>query len=251
MAAPLIALLAIPPLFLLVFRKQDNNKKSVAQRRPVDHVVICGGSSGIGLEIAKECVKRGVPRVTILARNPKRLENAKNELEAIKREEKQTLQAISVSVSDYEALQKVAKDLSFKKDDRTVLFNAAGISYTSEFEKVPVEQFQKLVATNQLGAMYLVRAFLPHLHQGCIVLTSSAAAQVGMYGYTAYSPTKYALRGFAETLHAELIKSHPNVSVQIAFPVDTNTPGYEEEKQMMPEITKALNDSGGLENPEE
>jgi 3-dehydrosphinganine reductase len=59
------------------------------------------------------------------------------------------------------------------------------------------------------------------------------------------------LRGFAETLHAELIKSRPNVSVQIAFPADTNTPGYEEEAKMMPEITKALNESAGLAKPEE
>jgi 3-dehydrosphinganine reductase len=245
-AAPLIAFLAIPPLLLLLFRKESSGSSVV---RP-DQVIISGGSSGIGLSIAQECVRQGIPKVTLLARNAERLEEAKKVLEGLK-SDAQTIHTVSVSVSDYEALQKVANKLDLRPDDRTVLFNCAGISYTTEFEKVPVEQFQKLVQTNQLGAMYLVRAFLPHLHQGCIVLTCSAAAQVGVYGYTAYSPTKYALRGFAETLHAELIKSRPNVSVQIAFPADTNTPGYEEEAKMMPEITKALNESAGLAKPEE
>lgn len=84
-----------------------------------------------------------------------------------------------------------------------------------------------------------------------LLLCSSAAAQAGVYGYAAYSPTKYALRGFAETLHAELIRSRPGVNLQIAFPADTNTPGYEEESKMMPAITKILNESAGLSDPNE
>ena len=99
--------------------------------------------------------------------------------------------------------------------------------------------------------MYVARAFLPHMSTGCIVFCSSAAGQVGMYGYTAYAPTKYAIRGFAETLHMELLMTKPKVSVQVAFPVDTNTPGYQEEKQMMPEITKKLNANAGLACPDE
>ena len=89
------------------------------------------------------------------------------------------------------------------------------------------------------------------MDNGCIVLCSSALGQVGMYGYTAYSPTKFALRGFAEALHAELVKSKPGVSIQLAYPVDTETPGYSEELKMMPELTKLLNDTGGLAKPKE
>ena len=243
--APLIAVLAIPPLLLLVFRKEGGSDL------PPDQVVIAGGSSGIGLSIAQECVRLGISKVTILARNPKRLEDAEVMLQALKKRSEQCIQTVSVSVSDHQALQKVAKDLKIMKEERVVLFNCAGIPYTTEFDKIPLEQYEKLVKTNQLGAVYLVKAFLPYLHKGCIVLTSSAAAQVGVYGYTAYSPTKYALRGFAETLHAELIRTKPQVSIQLAFPVDTATPGYEEESKMMPEITKALNDSAGLESADE
>ena len=85
---------------------------------------------------------------------------------------------------------------------------------------------------------------------GRIVITSSAAGQVGVFGYSAYSPTKYALRGYAEALHAELVP-YPNIYVQLAFPADTNTPGYEKEAEMMPPVTKALNESAGLADPNE
>ena len=163
--APLIAVLAIPPLLLLVFRKEGGSDL------PPDQVVIAGGSSGIGLSIAQECVRLGISKVTILARNPKRLEDAEVMLQALKKRSEQCIQTVSVSVSDHQALQKVAKDLKIMKEERVVLFNCAGIPYTTEFDKIPVEQYEKLVKTNQLGAMYLVKAFLPYLHKGCIVLT--------------------------------------------------------------------------------
>lgn len=245
-AAPLIAILAIPPLLLLIFRKDSGSQTP-------DHVIIAGGSSGIGFCLAEECVRKGIPKITILARNPKRLEEAKAKLDVSSKrtEQKIDIRTASVSVSDHEALQNVAKNCHIGKEERVILFACAGIPFTTEFEKVPIEKYLELVETNQLGTMYLVRSFLPYIHQGCIVLTSSAAGQVGVYGYSAYSPTKYALRGFAEVMHAELIKSKPQVSIQVAFPVDTDTPGYREEAKMMPEITKTLNETGGLANPEE
>mmetsp|Transcript_10393 Transcript_10393/g.15878 ORF Transcript_10393/g.15878 Transcript_10393/m.15878 type:complete len:343 (-) Transcript_10393:44-1072(-) len=241
---PIIGFLALPSLILLLFRKGND-----APQVEPDRIVIVGGSSGIGLSIAKECVKKNFPRVILLARNKEKLQKAKECLESESHSTK--VEIVSVSVSDYAALQKVVEDLNIKDDERTILFNCAGIPFTTEFEKVPIEQYQKLVDTNQLGSMYLARAFLPVMKQGTIVLTSSAAAQAGVYGYSIYSPTKYALRGFAETMHAELLYSHPNVHIQIAFPADTNTPGYEEESKMMPEITKKLNESAGLANPDD
>ena len=76
--APLLALLAIPPLCVLVLKKADS---TLSSKTPPDHVIIAGGSSGIGLCLAKECIRKGVKQVTILARNPTKLETAKQELE--------------------------------------------------------------------------------------------------------------------------------------------------------------------------
>jgi 3-dehydrosphinganine reductase len=263
--APIVGVLAIPSLLLLLFQKEEQEDATTSTTTVIpDHVIVVGGSSGIGLAIARIAAsQRKVPKVTILARDPTKLEAARKQIEedAKAASSPSQVRAVSVSVTDYESLQKVAGQILCADSDkeggkktpteRTVLFCCAGISYTTEFESVPVDVYGRLVETNQLGAMYVVRAFLPYLQKGCIVLCASGAGQLGMYGYSVYSPTKFALRGLAETLHMELIRSRPGLSVQIAFPLDTATPGFEMEREMMPEITKILNASGGVAKAEE
>lgn len=254
--APLIALLAIPPLLVLLLRKAPSG---LSKRNPPDHVIVAGGSSGIGLCIAQECVKIGVKKITLLARNETKLQDAAADLKKLA--DLQTLlddtkvppsiQTHSVSVSDFSDLEKVAASLQITKKDRVALFNCAGVPYTLEFEKIPPEECFKLVQTNQMGSMFLVKAFLPYLEQGVITLTSSVAAQAGVYGYAAYTPTKCAITGFAQCMTHELLTTKPNLHLQVAYPADTKTPGYEEETKMMPAITKALNEASGLADPSE
>lgn len=251
LVAPLMAVLSIPPLLLLIFRSESRTAIP-------DQVIIAGGSSGIGLCIAKECVKRGISKITLLARNLDRLKEAKEELEALAETVPSTnkknvcqIEIVSVSVSDYEAVSKAARELNIPPTDRVVLWNCAGFAYPREFEQVPIAKFEEQIMTNQIGTMYLVRAFLPYLHEGLIVLTSSATGQLGVYGYTAYAPTKFAIRGFAETLHAELIRTHPRLRIQLAFPIDTDTPGYQEELKTTPAITRKLSETAGLATPEQ
>lgn len=71
-----------------------------------------------------------------------------------------------------------------------------------------------------------------------IVFVSSQAGQVAIYGYSAYAPTKYALRGFAEAIRMEL-KSY-NIWVTIGFPPNTRTEGFVEELRNMPEPTRLI-----------
>lgn len=74
--------------------------------------------------------------------------------------------------------------------------------------------------------------------QGHIVLISSGAGLIGMYGYTAYSPTKFALRGLAESLRGEM--KLIGVDVSIVYPPDTDTPQLEEENKTKPIETKII-----------
>ena len=67
---------------------------------------------------------------------------------------------------------------------------------------------------------------------GHVVLVSSMAGQVGIFGMTAYSASKFALRGFAEALRMEC-KPH-GVKVALVFPPDTDTPGFEQENKTTP-----------------
>jgi len=74
------------------------------------------------------------------------------------------------------------------------------------------------------------------------VFLSSQAGQTGVYGYTGYSASKFALRGLAETLQMEV--KHLNIGITVAFPPDTETPGFAEENLIKPLETKLISGNG-------
>ena len=74
--------------------------------------------------------------------------------------------------------------------------------------------------------------------RGSFVGVSSAAGLVGVFGYTAYAPTKFAVRGFLESLRGELLPY--GIHVGCSFPPDTDTPQLEDENRYKPKETKAI-----------
>ncbi len=71
---------------------------------------------------------------------------------------------------------------------------------------------------------------------------------MGIFGFTGYSAAKFALRGLAESLYLEVFQD--NISITLAFPPDTDTPGFETEQVGKPVETKAICEMGGLVAPE-
>ena len=103
---------------------------------------------------------------------------------------------------------------------------------------------------NLLGSVYPTLALLPSMvsrKSGAIVFISSQAGQLGLYGYSAYSATKFGLRGLAEVLHMEL-KPH-NIHVSISFPPDTDTPQLREEVPLRGSIQTELAAFGTVFQP--
>jgi len=251
--APVVAILSIPALAVFLFRKPTACQKVQAETN-ARHAIITGGSSGIGLCIAQDCVRRGFQRVTILARNPEGLAAAKKALQEMAKKSAVTveIQALSVDVADPAALTKLAPKIFEKYSDETTrfatyLFCCAGITYPEYFENIPSATFAKIVNTNQLGAIYTVQACLPHMKAGTIQFCSSICGQIGVFGYASYSPTKFALRGFAEVLHMELC-NRP-IHVQTAYPPDTETPGFAVENLTKPIETGLISEQAGLSQP--
>ena len=71
-----------------------------------------------------------------------------------------------------------------------------------------------------------------------MIIVASGAAVVSFMGYTSYAPTKWALRGFADALRNEMVGL--GVSVHLAYPPDTETPGFEHENLSKPPETAAM-----------
>ncbi|XP_026556869.1 3-ketodihydrosphingosine reductase [Pseudonaja textilis] len=215
------------------------------------HVVVTGGSSGIGKSIAIECFKQGA-FVTVIARNEKRLLEAKKEIETFSVNDKQVVCSISLDVSKgYADVEKSLKQAQERLGPVDMLVNCAGTSITGRFEEIDIHRFEQLMAINYLGSVYPTRAVVGKMKErrkGRIVFVSSQAGQVGVYGYSAYSATKYALRGLAESLLME-VKPY-NIYVTIAYPPDTDTPGFAEECQNKVLETKLISEASSICQPD-
>jgi 3-dehydrosphinganine reductase len=211
------------------------------------HAIITGGSSGIGLAIAQQLVARGA-NVTILARNAERLAAAKTTIEASRASAAQRVLALRADVSSEIETRNAIAQAAGELGSPDLLITSAGAGgFVGRFEDAPLEEFERVMTINYLGSVYPARAVLPFMkaqRQGHICFVSSGAALIGVYGYSVYSPTKFALRGLADVLRSEL--KQDNVRVSIVYPPDTDTPMLQEELATAPPETRAISASAGL-----
>lgn len=204
--------------------------------RPGDHVIVTGGSSGIGLALAEELAGRGAV-VSLLARGQDRLDAAEESLRAAGAK----VQARSVDVTDPAALAAAVKELEAAAGPCAVLMTSAGQSRPGRFLEVSDDVFRTMMDVDYFGTLWAVRAVAPGMvdrGRGTVVTIASTAALFGVYGYTAYGAAKYAVRGLAEALRAELLPH--GVHVACVFPPDVDTPMLAEESRWKPPETDAI-----------
>jgi 3-dehydrosphinganine reductase len=204
------------------------------------HVIITGGSSGIGKAIALKLAKSGA-HLSIMARTSSTLEATKIELEAARISPTQRVLALMVDVSCVAEVTAAIEHAIAQLGPPDLLITAAGIAHPGHFRDLPLSVFEQTMATNYFGSLYSIKAVLPAMEQrrkGHIVLISSGAGLVGLYGYTPYSPSKFALRGLAESLRGEL--KEWGIFLAIAYPPDTDTPQLAAESLTKPLATQRI-----------
>jgi len=210
------------------------------------HVIVTGGSSGIGKATAKAYLARGA-NVTIIARNPATLELARAELAGNEGAGKPRVLALSADVSQAQGIGDAIATSIAEFGAPDVLVNSAGIVVPGYFSELPPETFREQMEINYFGTLNATRAVLDSMRRrraGRIVMVSSGAAFFGIYGYTAYGPTKFALRGLAEALRSELRPL--GVGVTIVYPPDTDTPQLHAENLVKPAETKLITGSAKI-----
>lgn len=196
------------------------------------HVVITGGSSGIGFACAERIVKSG-GTVTLVARRADVLDEAQKKLGA----NAHTLQ-LDVS-KEADVMDKAVAHAAAHPVD--MLINNAGVVMPGRFMDLTTDQFRWMMDINYFGTVHCCKAFIPAMQRqggGHILNTSSMAGIIGIYGYTAYSATKFALNGFSQCLRAEMWPHH--IKVSVCMPPDTDTPQLAFENQYKPAETKAI-----------
>ncbi len=213
--------------------------------------LITGGSSGIGLAIARQLVMEGV-HVALLARRQELLISAKNELEALKVLQNQIIHTITADVADRDELIGHLELFQNEFGTPDYLINSAGITYPGKFHTLSYDVIESLMTVNYLGTVYTTRALIPGMlarGSGHVVNISSVAGFIGTYGYSAYGASKYAVRGFSDAIRAEYRPR--GIKISVVFPPDTLTPQLEFEKDLKPAITRELSDTAGLMQADE
>ena len=204
------------------------------------HAIITGGSSGIGKATAKLLAKKGA-NISIIARDRAKLDLAQQEIEAVRLNSNQRVIALVADVANQSENEAAITQAIAQLDNPDILITSAGMAYPGYFAEIPPEIFIQTMAVNYFGSLYSVQAILPAMEkqrQGNIVLISSGAGLIGLYGYSAYSPSKFALRGLAESLRGEL--KPQGITVAIVYPPDTDTPQLKEENKTKPLETKKI-----------
>ncbi len=204
------------------------------------HAVITGGSSGIGKATALRLASRGA-NITIVARDPARLAAAKAEIEAVRSTPTTTVLTIAADASVRSQAEQAMQTAIHQLGAPDLLVTSAGIAHPGYFRELPIEIFEQTMAINYFGSLYCIKAALPAMEQrqqGHLVLISSGAGLIGIYGYTPYSPSKFALRGLAEALRGELKVA--GIGVSIVYPPDTDTPQLVAENRTKPPETKQI-----------
>ena len=219
-------------------------------------VLITGGSQGIGFSVAKSCIAQGA-HVAILARNKEKLSRAAEALRKI--DSSCDVLTISACVTSYEAMEREIalelKEAGWNELDAVVC--NAGVESVGCVESTPIEEFQRIMNINYFGMVNTVKITLPYLKRsktptkvGRLLVVSSLLGLMGMTYYSAYSASKWAVRGFVESVTADLAAK--NIFVSIVYPPDVKTPQLEREKAApIPQSVKDLSAQADVFEPDD
>ncbi|KAJ2562634.1 3-dehydrosphinganine reductase [Coemansia sp. RSA 1822] len=216
------------------------------------HCYVTGGSQGLGKSLACELARRGA-HVTIVARREAVLKAALAEISACASKDQEIEYVVADIASEQGAVDAV--DEAEKRNGRAIenVFTVAGTANPGVFIDQPASLLRSTMDINYFGTLYTVHAAAKRMVErkieGQVVMVSSILGMLGLVGYAAYSPSKFAVRGLAEALRTEL-QAH-NISVHCYFPGTIFTPGYEQENLTKPQVTKEIEGADDGQTPEQ
>jgi NAD(P)-dependent dehydrogenase (short-subunit alcohol dehydrogenase family) len=179
------------------------------------NALITGGTSGIGLETARQFLNEGA-RIAITAKDQQSLEAARKELGDSR------VLVIASDAGNAPAQKKVAEMIRDEFGRLDILFVNAGIAEMAPLEKWDESGFDRSFDINIKGPFFLIQALLPVFNNpASIVLMTSINAHIGMPNSSVYGATKAALLSLSRTLSGELISRGIRVNAISGGPIAT------------------------------
>lgn len=165
--------------------------------------VVTGAAGGMGEHLARGLAERG-SSLLIVDRDAQRLDAVAASIRATYPGGRVT--TFVADLADRDAVDRLAAELLAATDRVDLLVNNAGVALAGQFDQISLDDFDWVVAINFSAPVRLTHHLLPRMGAGGhIVNVSSLFGLVGPKGQTAYSSSKFALRGFTEALRNELL----------------------------------------------
>jgi NADP-dependent 3-hydroxy acid dehydrogenase YdfG len=166
-------------------------------------MIVTGASSGIGEATARLFASHGY-RVVLAARRIERLAALAEDIRLAGGE----ALPVETDVSHLQEIHRLVQVVLDEYGQIDVLFNNAGFGRLDWFDRLdPLQDIEAMVKVNLLGMMQTARVVLPHMIErgsGHIINMSSIAGFIATPTYTVYAATKYAIRGFTDSLRREV-----------------------------------------------
>ena len=178
--------------------------------------VITGAGSGMGRYLAVLLAKEGAD-VSVCDVNEETL----NETVEMLRKYNVSVSSHLLDVSDKDAIEALPRKVIDQHGKVDMVFNNAGVTTGSHFKDMDEENWDWVMGINFDGVINSTRAFIPHMvdsPEAAIVNTSSIFGMVAVPGQTVYHATKFAVRGFTESLAMEMRETNPNLQIHCVHP---------------------------------
>ncbi|KAI5287672.1 3-dehydrosphinganine reductase [Ascosphaera aggregata] len=243
-------------------------------------VVITGGSDGLGKSIAVQLSQKGA-NVIIVARNKQKLAQALEEIQSKAKETTQRFTSISADLTNAADAERAIQEATTFNNGTApdILWCCAGNCAPGFFAASSIDTLRSQMDTVYWTAAYTAHATLQQWVNPVdmssnarttssspssrhLIFTSSTLAFTPVAGYAPYSPAKAAMRSLADTLNQEVevyngsrqgkgLAPERDIRVHIVFPMGILSPGYQNEEQTKPALTKKLEESDKPQTPEE
>jgi short-subunit dehydrogenase len=184
-------------------------------------VLITGGSSGLGLVLARQLAEKGTI-LAICSRTSERNDRAEKELKGIGAE----VLALTVDLSEPEKVAKMIKKIIAHYGHIDVVINNAGIIQAGPQEEMDLKDYHDAMNSNFWAPLHVMKAIIPHFktqNSGRIVNVTSVGGKVSIPNMLPYSVSKHALVGLSEGMHAELKKDNIHVTTVVPFLMRTGS----------------------------
>jgi NAD(P)-dependent dehydrogenase (short-subunit alcohol dehydrogenase family) len=208
------------------------------KKRPSRTVIVTGGTAGVGRAIARAFAKSG-DRVGVIAREARALEELREELTGLGAE----CATEAIDVADAGAVFAAAQRLEARLGKIDVWINDAMETVFSTVAELSPEEFRRVTEVTYLGFVYgtmaALRAMRPR-RRGRIIQIGSALAYRGIPLQAAYCGAKHAIRGFTDSLRAELLHERSDIRISIVELPAVNTPQFDWARVHLPRTPRPM-----------